>query len=214
MIKSYLMSFFKRVRYIKRVSYLSLWVKSNIDYRCYIGPIVKISNSSVGKYSRIRFLTSINDCCIGNYCSISKSVRVGLGRHPLNYVSTNSIFYSHKPNEVRSDWVREISFKEHKKTVIGNDVWIGEYAVIIGGVSIGDGAVIATRAVVTKDVPPYAIVGGIPAKIIGYRFSEEVIDALLDLKWWFWDDEKITKNLHLFTRENIDVKAIRQLGDS
>lgn len=67
---------------------------------------------------------------------------------------------------------------------------------------------------VTKDVPPYAIVGGVPAKVIGYRFSDEIIEALLELNWWSWDDEKITKNLHLFTRENIDVNAIRQLGDS
>lgn len=87
----------------------------------------------IGKYSSIRFLTAINDCRIGNFCSISKSVRVGLGGHPLNYLSTNSIFYSHKSNEIRPDWVRESDFKEHQATIIGSDVWIGEYATIIGG---------------------------------------------------------------------------------
>lgn len=86
--------------------------------------------------------------------------------------------------------------------IIGNDVWIGYEAVILAGVTIGDGAIIGTRAVVTKDVPPYTIVGGVPAKPIKKRFSEEIISKLLDIQWWNWSDEKLLKILKRFKLEN------------
>ena len=79
--------------------------------------------------------------------------------------------------------------------IIGNDVWIGFEAVILAGVTIGDGAIIGARAVVTKDVPPYTIVGGIPAKPIKKRFDEDVISDLLRVKWWDWSNEKIARNI-------------------
>lgn len=88
-------------------------------------------------------------------------------------------------------------------TVIGNDVWIGYEAVIMQGVTIGDGAVIGTRAVVTKDVPPYTIVGGVPAKKIRTRFDEETVSELLRLKWWDWDVEKIRQNISAIQSGNI-----------
>lgn len=88
--------------------------------------------------------------------------------------------------------------------VIGNDVWIGYEAIVLSGVTIGDGAIVGTRAVVTKDVPPYAIVGGIPAKPIGNRFSDEVIASLLEIKWWEWPDEKIQRNISAIQSGNMD----------
>ena len=81
---------------------------------------------------------------------------------------------------------------------IGNDVWIGANVCILPGISIGDGAVLAAGAVITKDVPPYAIVGGVPAKVIKYRFSEDIIKKLLKIKWWNWEEEKVKKNKDLF----------------
>ena len=93
--------------------------------------------------------------------------------------------------------------------VIGNDVWIGYEAVVMAGVTIGDGAVIGTRAVVTKDVPAYTIVGGIPAKTIRKRFPDETIDALLALKWWDWPEEKIAENIGAIQNGRIDkLKSI------
>lgn len=88
--------------------------------------------------------------------------------------------------------------------VIGNDVWIGFEAVIMSGVAIGDGAIVGARAVVTKDVPPYTIVGGVPAKEIRKRFSDERISELLSLKWWDWPEEKIQKNIWAIQTGNID----------
>ena len=88
--------------------------------------------------------------------------------------------------------------------VIGNDVWIGYEAVILAGVTIGDGAIIGTHAVVTKDVPPYTIVGGVPAKPIKRRFPEETISALLEIQWWNWSEERITRNIGAIQSGNIE----------
>ena len=89
--------------------------------------------------------------------------------------------------------------------VIGNDVWIGYEAVIMAGVHIGDGAIIGTRAVVTKDVPPYTIVGGLPAKKIRSRFDDKTIELLQQLKWWNWDTKKISKNLDAIRKTNVEA---------
>jgi virginiamycin A acetyltransferase len=97
------------------------------------------------------------------------------------------------------------SYPTKGNTVIGNDVWIGQGATIMPGVHIGDGAIIATKAVVTKNVAPYTIVGGNPAKPIKKRFTEEVIKNLLELKWWDWDIEKITRNVHKLTSHPEDL---------
>lgn len=90
--------------------------------------------------------------------------------------------------------------------VVGNDVWIGYEAVIMSGVKIGDGAVVGTRAVVTKDVPPYTIVGGVPAKPIRRRFDDEIIDKLLALRWWDWDEDRIKRNISAI--QSGDLNAI------
>ena len=95
--------------------------------------------------------------------------------------------------------------------IIGNDVWIGYEAVILAGVSIGDGAIIGARAVVTKDVPPYTIVGGVPAKSIKKRFSDETISSLLSIQWWNWSKEKISKNIKIY-RKNFIMFQILSMG--
>jgi len=97
----------------------------------------------------------------------------------------------------------ELPFKGD--TIIANDVWIGYAATIMPSVKIGNGAIIATKSVVTKDVPDYAIVGGNPAKVIRYRFEKETIDALLKIAWWNWSAEKITEHLDAITHANIEV---------
>lgn len=136
---------------------------------------------------------------IGAFCSINSSVKLGTeGNHPLNFVTTHPILY-HQKYDFFDNTKLYIDLKDYnKKITIGNDVWIGARAIILPGVTIGDGAVVAAGAIVTKDIPPYAIVGGVPAKIIKYRFEKKIVEALLKIKWWEWDDKKIKKSSALF----------------
>lgn len=147
-------------------------------------------NSQIGQYSYINVGSVLYaNSHIGKFCSIGRFVEIGLAKHPIDWLSThpfqcrNSLFGRYKDY---SD-IKRLGWKFHEKTNIGHDVWIGAKVNIASGVNIGHGAIIAAGAVVTKDVPPYAIVGGIPAKIIRYRFSESIIHDLLELEWWHLD---------------------------
>lgn len=142
---------------------------------------------------------------IGKFCSIACGAKFlfNSANHTLSSLSTYPfpLFFEEwnlEKKEVTKSW-------DNKGNItIGNDVWIGYEAVILAGVTIGDGAIIGTRAVVTKDVPPYTIVGGVPAKPIKKRFSEEIISKLLDIQWWNWSDEKIAKNIKAIQTGKID----------
>ncbi len=123
---------------------------------------------------------------IGSFCSIADNINIGLSMHPLNYLTTSPFMYVDLLGY--NDKCREIYVEPVE---IGNDVWIGSNVSIMMGVKIGDGAVIGAHAFVNKDVPPYAVMGGGPAKIIKYRFDENIISRLLELKWWDLDDETI-----------------------
>lgn len=139
------------------------------------------------------------DCCIegkiGRYCSIASEVKMTYGMHPVSDFSTSPVFYSASGKQCGITFVKENSFDEHVyadpqkryNVVIGNDVWIGFRATLLSGITVGDGAIIAAGAVVTKDVPPYAIVGGVPAKIIRYRLTEDKIKEMTESQWWTKD---------------------------
>lgn len=145
---------------------------------------------------------------IGNFCSIASRVKFLLGgQHQMGGVTTFPCYCV--LGERGDKWGEKYDEAERKKngskphrvrgtTIVGNDVWIGHSAYILPGITIGDGAVIGTKSVVTKDVPPYAIVGGNPAKLIRYRFNEEIIEKFLKIKWWDWSDEKIYENRQYF----------------
>ncbi len=125
---------------------------------------------------------------------------IGGGKHPLDFVSTSPVFYSQR-NALKKCF-NKIDFKEYDNTVIGNDVWIGSNAFIKGGVTVGHGAVIGAYAVVTKDIEPYSIVGGNPAKVIRKRFDEATIGKLLETKWWDYSDKfLIAKSIEF---DNVD----------
>ena len=155
-----------------------------------IGEYTSIFHNTTLNHSEIGFCSYTNfDCLIqyaeiGNYCSIAHGVKIGLGRHPINMFSSARIFYkSHNIFRVPV-LEQKVDFKEYEPISIGSDVWIGAEAIIMDGVTIGHGAIVAAGAVVTKDVPPYGIVGGVPAKLIKYRFNEKQKEALLQTQWW------------------------------
>lgn len=149
---------------------------------------VVISNKKIkiGRYTFIGKGASIgrNTESIGRYCSLASGCVVGLNYHPMEKLSTSAAFYSKSWGIYNGDVDYISSFQEGRQTIIKNDVWVGANVIILGGVSIGNGAVIGAGSVVTKDVPDYAVVAGNPAKIIRYRFNEGVIKKLLYLKWW------------------------------
>ena len=168
---------------------------------------VRLYDSKIGDYSYIAHFSRVNNVDIGKFCSIGPEVLIGLGNHPVNdFVSTHPSFYS-VYNASRLSFVKENLFVDKKKTRVGNDVWIGARAIIMDGISIGNGAIVAAGAIVTKDVPPYSIVAGVPAKILKFRFNEEMIIKLEKMKWWEFDNGSLksaidrvgnSKNFDLF----------------
>lgn len=144
---------------------------------------------------------------IGKFCSIACGTKFlfNSANHALDSLSTYPFPLFFEEWNLEKEKVTD-AWDNRGDIVIGNDVWIGYEAVILSGVTIGDGAIIGTRAVVTKDVPPYTIVGGVPAKPIRKRFDEKVIEELLKIKWWDWTEEKIARNI-----ENIKTGCIERL---
>ncbi|WP_217846785.1 CatB-related O-acetyltransferase [Paracoccus marcusii] len=147
------------------------------------------------------------DTAIGRYCSIAKDVLVGPGSHPITWVSSHPFQYSNKFRfNVGEGFEGSSNYKahnvdkqtcpwsDHKPVTIGNDVWIANGALVLPGVRIGNGAIVGGRSVVTKDVPPYAVVGGNPARVLRYRFDEITIKRLLNVEWWSYATWDLTDN--------------------
>lgn len=180
-------------------------VNSEVDStaRCDIG--CNVSNSKMGKYSYIGEYTSLSTVEVGSYTSISSGCTIGGGAHPIDWVSTSPVFTSHR-SILRANLAYH-SFNPYKVIKIGNDVWIGSNCMIKSGVTISDGAIIGMGSVVTKDVGPYEIWAGNPAKLIRKRFDDETINKLLDIQWWNWNEDKISEkaeymnNVELFLNE-------------
>jgi acetyltransferase-like isoleucine patch superfamily enzyme len=200
-MKKYILGFLKHLLNFRVSKFALIDNISSIDKKAQIYRSSQIYNSKIGAYSYIGPGSSIVCTDIGKFCSIAQKVNIGLGSHNMNVISTSPIFFS-KKNATGYTWTTENAFEEFERIVIGNDVWIGMNAMLMSGITIGDGAVIAAGAVVTKDVPPYAVIGGVPAKIIKYRFPEETIIKLLEVKWWDFPDATLKKNVALFNNEN------------
>ena len=184
--------------------------RSSVSRKAKVYAHTKVSMSVIGDYSYVGRRSSLVMAEIGKYCSIAGDSTIGMGNHTLRYLSTSSLF-TEKRNGTGASWCDSQSLIPYKKITIGNDVWIGTHSMILGGVKIGDGAVIGAGAVVTKDVPPYAVVGGVPAKIIKYRFPQDMIDELLKIRWWDYPETVLKNNLFLFQSDDITLDTIEKL---
>lgn len=169
---------------------------SGLEHPVHIGTRSEVhSGVNIGRYSFINCDTVIySGVSIGRYCSFGRNCEIGVADHPITMLSSHNFQYSEKlfPRDIAYKAVKRKKNNFQKKTVIGNDVWIGAKAIVRGGVKIGDGSIIAAGAVVVKDVEPYSIVGGVPAKFIRNRFSDEIIKDLISLKWWEKDISEIS----------------------
>lgn len=164
---------------------------SQVSNTCKIYGRCHIDSCYIADYTYIADNAQLSKVEIGKFCSIGPNLKAGHGIHPINGISTSPIFYSIN-NALEKTLTKENKINERKPIIIGNDVWIGMNATILDGVNIGNGAIVAAGAVVTKDVPAYAIVGGIPAKVIKYRFDEEKIQKLNEIKWWDFSMDNLT----------------------
>lgn len=182
-------------------------IHSSIDRTSVIGSGSNIVSTVMKKYSYCGEDCQIVNTEIGAYCSISDHVFIGGAEHPMDWVSTSPVFQNVRHSGPKKRYAK-FDLPKSKKTFIGNDVWIGHGVTIKQGVTIGNGAVVGSNALVTKDVPPYAIVGGVPAKTIKYRFPQEVIDRLEEVKWWSLQDEGIAKRIDLFHIQNPGLEDI------
>lgn len=167
-----------------------------------VGQFSNILDSTLDDYSYISEYTQIYNTFIGKFSNIAAQVRINPGFHPYEMPCQHHFLYRKEMYGFGEDDKAFFNFRKVQKVIIGHDTWIGHGAVIMPGVKVGNGAIIGSNAVVTKDVPPYAIVAGVSAKILKYRFSIDIIDKLEEIAWWNWSHEEIKERID-------DLKDIR-----
>ena len=221
MIKSILKPYYRK---LKRLKYKK---NNTLDDTCVIGKNVSLTNCVFDKHSRVAEYASIKDTKIGaystlgryskivhteigKYCAISWDITINAISHPYNNLTISAF-----PYVPRLGNFVKVKNQSYKEVIIKNDVWIGANSVVMPGVVIGNGVVIGAGAVVTKDIPDYAIVVGVPAKVVKYRFEKNVIERLLEIEWWNFDDKTIKGNIILFQGELNEekLKKIESLRD-
>lgn len=183
--------------------------KCTIDKKSKVCSGSELTEVKMGKYSYIGNKCFVVKTSIGNFCSIADKCCIGGANHPIDRVSSSPVFHEGKN-------ILKTNFSNFKKittpqTIIGNDVWIGMGCYIKAGVKIGDGAVLGMGSVLTKDIPPYEIWAGNPAKKIRDRFEKDIVEKLSNIQWWNYDDMTIKEKANLF--ENIEEFIKSELGE-
>tara|TARA_B100001059_G_scaffold99509_1_gene99094 strand:+ start:13020 stop:13679 length:660 start_codon:yes stop_codon:yes gene_type:complete len=169
--------------------------KTKLGYNSRVLSNCVLNNSELGSFSYVGKNCLIQNTIIGKYCSIANNVSIGLGKHPTKHFTTSPLFYK-RNNTFKINLVdKDLEFSEYKKTIVENDVWIGYGAIVMDGIKISNGSIIGAGSIVTKDIPPYAIAVGIPAKIIKFRFDNNKIDKLIKSSWWDNDPYEIKKTI-------------------
>lgn len=203
--KKKLKSYFFRFKYpgsvissISAIDHKAKISKSVLSEGVRVGEDSKLTHTVIGRHTSIGRRCTISHVEIGSFCSISWNVTINARNHDIKKPTTSAFPYVKRMQFVSKDSI------EYRRAVIGSDVWIGTGVIILEGVKVGNGAVIAAGSIVTKDVNDYEIVAGVPAKVIKMRFSENEIKALQVSKWWNWPDDKIRSNLSFFQKDFSD----------
>ncbi len=180
--------------------------EAEIGRHCEILQSSRLEYASLGDYSYLGENCEIADASIGRFTAIANCVRIGPPNHPMDRPSQHRFTYC--PEYYDGGAVRDRAFFESRRgarVTVGNDVWIGHGALLLPEITVGDGAVIAAGAVVSRDVPPYSIVGGVPARRIRDRFPPHVVESLSRIEWWLWPDDAIFNKLAGFQTNDIEA---------
>jgi phosphonate metabolism protein (transferase hexapeptide repeat family) len=172
---------------------------------CEVGARTKVAESSFGDYSYVVNDSDIIYTTIGKFCSIAAHTRINPGNHPLERVALSHFTYRSSAYDLAPDDGEFFNWRRSFRCVMGNDVWIGHGAIVLPGKTIGNGAAIGAGAVVTKDIPPFAIAVGNPARVIRYRFPPEIIAALERIAWWDWTHDRLQIGLNDFRHLSADA---------
>lgn len=178
--------------------------RTNIESNVAIYSNNYLSEINIGRFSYLASGSQVSLTKLGSFCSIGPYLICGYGDHPAGFASTSPVFFS-TGRQCGVTFSNKDLFEEKKEIQIGHDVWIGARVFIKDGIKIGHGAIIGAGAVVVRDVPDYAVVAGVPARIIRFRFAEEVIKQLLDLQWWNWPEDKLLKAQPYIAQNDISI---------
>lgn len=202
-------------------AYADLTTRFTEHNRLFSGAVV--ANSRLGRFSYVSRDARVGNAVLGDFVSVAPEALVGgLGSHPARWLTTHPAFYSplgQVPTllEAAGSAAGENTFDEQPVTRVGSDVWIGARAVVLDGVTVGDGAIVAAGAVVTRDVPAYAVVGGVPARVLRSRFDQDVIEELLSWRWWTLSSDVLQRLTPDFRRSDAwcaqDVRALRRRAE-
>ncbi|MBM6736329.1 CatB-related O-acetyltransferase [Mediterranea massiliensis] len=197
-------------KFVRKVLIGNCLLHSKIDATSVVYSGSNLNNVTMGAYSYCGYDCWIINAKIGAFCSIADHVYIGGAEHPIDWVSTSPVF-EHVKNSGPTIRFSKHALPKSKQTLIENDVWIGHGAIIKAGICIGNGAIVGAGAVVTKDVPPYAIVVGSPAKVIKYRFNQDIIEQLIKTEWWSLNVNQLKQLAQYIKNPEIFVEKVNLL---
>lgn len=189
-------------------------LQSKLAYRACVAAYGSVRRSRIGKYSSVGRFTKVADSQLGAFCSISWDCTIGAHRHWLDHATSHQF-----PFVLSATFRGETRARQHDLwrsntagVVLGNDVWVGANSVILDGVKVGHGSVVAAGSVVSRSIKPYAIVGGVPAVTLRRRFKDDICDALLRIRWWDWPDDLLVRHIELF-QVPVTEEVVERLED-